>query len=66
MSHANIATVYEINEHEGQTFIAMECIEGETIAEKRMGVIFKFSNSHKAFYFYKDSAPQFLAAHFNR
>ena len=34
LSHANIATVYEINEHEGQTFIAMEYIEGETIAEK--------------------------------
>ncbi len=33
LSHANIATVYEINEHEGQTFIAMEFIEGETIAE---------------------------------
>ncbi|MCG8607192.1 serine/threonine protein kinase, partial [bacterium] len=33
LSHANIATVYEINEHEGQTFIALEFIEGETIAE---------------------------------
>jgi serine/threonine-protein kinase len=33
LSHANIAHVYEINEHEGQTFIAMEYIEGETIAD---------------------------------
>ena len=31
LSHANIATVYEIDEADGQTFIAMEYIEGEPL-----------------------------------
>jgi serine/threonine protein kinase/cytochrome c-type biogenesis protein CcmH/NrfG len=34
LSHPNICTVYEIEESEGQTFIATECIEGETLKEK--------------------------------
>ena len=33
LNHANIVTVYEINEHEGQTYIAMEYIEGRTLKE---------------------------------
>lgn len=33
LSHANIATVFEINEHEGLTFIAMEYIDGETLSD---------------------------------
>jgi serine/threonine protein kinase len=28
LSHGNICTVYDIDEHEGQVFIAMECVEG--------------------------------------
>ncbi len=33
LNHTNIATVYEINEHEVEIFIAMEYIEGETISD---------------------------------
>jgi len=31
LNHPNICTVYEIDEFENQSFIAMECIEGESL-----------------------------------
>ncbi len=31
LSHPNICTIHEIDEFEGQSFIAMECIEGESL-----------------------------------
>ncbi|UCF79293.1 MAG: protein kinase, partial [Candidatus Eiseniibacteriota bacterium] len=34
LSHPNICTVHEIDESEGQIFIASECIEGETLKER--------------------------------
>jgi tetratricopeptide (TPR) repeat protein/tRNA A-37 threonylcarbamoyl transferase component Bud32 len=34
LQHPNIGTIYEINEHNGQTFIAMSYIEGVTLRDK--------------------------------
>ena len=34
LNHANIATLHGLEEHDGQKFLVMELVEGETLAER--------------------------------
>ncbi|TFG75618.1 MAG: serine/threonine protein kinase, partial [Chrysiogenales bacterium] len=45
LNHANIVTIHEINEHEGQIFIAMEYVEGRTLKEMISGSVGAYNHT---------------------
>ncbi len=59
VAHPNVVAVYEVGEHEGQVYIAMEFVEGTTLADWQHGS----HSAHEVLAIYRSAGQGLLAAH---